>query len=72
MRFLPVLSHSSFSGFLKNRTFVISLVTAIDAGVWRALFYSFLEDCHVEVYCLQAKTLGTRAKVLIPTIKLGR
>ena len=45
--------------------------TAIEAGMCRAFFYEFLEDCHVEVLCLQAKTLGTRAKVLIPTIKLG-
>ena len=50
----------------------VSAACRIETGTWRAFFYEFLEDCHVEVYCLQAKTLGTRAKVLIPTIKLGR
>ena len=33
-----------------------SLPVAIDAGTWRAFFYKFLEDCHVEVDYLQANS----------------
>ena len=38
----------------------LSIHVALPANEGLALFYEFLEDDLVEVYCVQAKTLGTR------------